>query len=436
MTDPQASRRWGLGRFVFLGYFALALLVLGIGGWAVGTRISGAIIAPGEIVVEGNRQIVQHPTGGVIRAIHARDGAEVAEGDVLISLEGQELRSELGIVEGQWFEILARKARLSAERDGLETLQFDPELVERAGESPAIAALMAAQVQQFEARLKLHDEEVQQLEERQVQISKQIEGLISLQSATESQIDLLSREISGQEELLSQGLTQLTRVLTPQRELAELRGTEGQVGATIAENRGRIAEIEIERVRLESELREAAIDELRDLEYREIELRERRRTLLDQIEKLELRAPVSGVIYGSTADTLRGVIRAAEPVMYVVPRDTPLIVRTRVEPIHIDQVSLDQEASLRFSAFDMRTTPEVSGHVTAISADAFEDENNGVRYYRADIELDDGMREKLGELKLLPGMPVEAYIQTAERRPLTYFVKPLADYFNRAFREG
>ena len=436
MTEQPSTGRWGLGRFVFVGYFALALLVLGLGGWAVGTRISGAIIAPGEIVVEGNRQIVQHPTGGVIRAIHARDGDQVTEGDVLISLEGQELRSELGIVEGQWFEILARKARLSAERDGLETLEFDAELVERAGESPAVAALMGAQVQQFEARQKLHDEEVQQLEERQIQIAKQIDGLISLQSATESQIDLLSREISGQQELLSQGLTQLTRVLTPQRELAELRGTEGQVEATIAENRGRIAEIEIERVRLESELREAAIDELRDLEYREIELRERRRALIDQIDKLELRAPVSGVIYGSTADTLRGVIRAAEPVMYVVPRDTPLIVRTRVEPIHIDQVSLDQEASLRFSAFDMRTTPEVSGHVTAISADAFEDENNGVRYYRADIELDEGMREKLGELKLLPGMPVEAYIQTEERRPLNYFVKPLADYFNRAFREG
>jgi len=436
MTEPQPQGRWGLGRFVSIGYFALALLVLGLGGWAVGTRISGAIIAPGEIVVEGNRQIVQHPTGGVIRAIHARDGDAVAEGDVLISLEGQELRSELGIVEGQWFEILARKARLSAERDGLETLQFDPELVDRAGESPAIATMMAAQVQQFEARRKLHDEEVQQLEERQVQISKQIEGLISLQSATVSQIELLSREISGQEELLSQGLTQLTRVLTPQRELAELRGTEGQVEATIAENRGRIAEIEIERVRLESELREAAIDELRDLEYREIELRERRRTLIDQIEKLELRAPVSGVIYGSTADTLRGVIRAAEPVLYVVPRDTPLIVRARVEPIHIDQVSLDQEATLRFSAFDMRTTPEVSGHVTAVSADAFEDDNSGMRYYRADIELDEGMREKLGELKLLPGMPVEAYIQTAERRPLSYFVKPLADYFNRAFRES
>ncbi len=228
----------------------------------------------------------------------------------------------------------------------------------------------------------------------------------------------------------------MTRVLTPQRELARLRGTEGQVEATIAENRGKIAEIEIERVRLVSELREEAISELRDLEFREIELRERRRSLLDQIDRLELRAPVAGIVYGSTADTLRGVIRPAEPVMYIVPKDIPLIVRTRVEAIHIDQVYIGQHATLRFSAFDMRTTPEVDGHVTALSADVFEDQNTGMRYYRADIQVDPGMQEKLGDKILLPGMPVEAYVTTAERSPLSHFVKPFTDYFNRAFREG
>jgi HlyD family secretion protein len=435
--NANSTNRWHLRRFLVVGYLALFILVGGLGGWAAATRIAGAVIAPGALEVEGNRQVIQHPTGGVIEEINARDGDEVTEGDVIIRLDGQSLFSELGIVEGQWFEILARKSRLSAERDGLTEIEFDPELVSRAADSPEIAKLMSAQSQQFEARRKLQSEERQQLLERQTQISRQIEGLEALQSATQSQIDLLSREISGQEELLRQGLTQVTRVLTPQRELARLQGTDGQVEATIAENRGKIAEIEIERVRLDSELRETAISELRDLEFREIELRERRQDLLDRIEKLDLRAPVSGIVYGSTADTLRGVIRPAEPVMYIVPKDIPLIVRSRIEPIHIDQVYVGQEANLRFSAFDARTTPEVTGHVKSISADTYEDPNLRLRYYKVEIQVDADMREKLGDdLVLLPGMPVEAFIRTADRSPLSFIIRPFATYFNRAFREG
>lgn len=434
--SSEPKNRWHLGRFLFVGYFALFLLVGGIGGWAAAARISGAVIAHGALEVEGNRQVIQHPTGGVIEEINARDGDEVFEGEVIIRLDGQSLVSELGIVEGQWFEILARKSRLSAERDGLTEIVFDPELLSRAGSSPVIAGMMAAQEQQFEARRKLQSEERQQLEEQKTQISRQIDGLEALQAATKSQIELLSTEISGQEELLRQGLTQVTRVLTPQRELARLQGAEGQVVATIAENRGKIAETEVERVRLDSENREKAISELRDLEFREIELRERRYDLLDRIEKLDLRAPVSGIVYGSTADTLRGVIRPAEPVMYIVPKDIPLIVRARIEPIHIDQVYVGQEASLRFSAFDARTTPEVTGHVKSISADTYEDPNTRQRYYKTEIIVDAKMREKLGNLVLLPGMPVEAFIQTEERSPLNFLIKPFATYFNRAFREG
>ena len=432
----NARGNWNIRPFLLLGYAGLFFLVFGLGAWGAATKISGAIIAPGAIEVEGNRQVVQHLSGGVISAIEARDGDSVEEGQILVRLEGSQLSAELGIVEGQWFEILARKSRLSAERDGLEEIVFDPELVERAEIAPDLADLMAAQRQQFESRQKLREEESSQLGERKIQITNQIAGLESLQAANAQQIDLLTQEIASQEELLRQGLTQMTRVLTPQRELARLRGTDGQVEATIAENRGRIAEIEIERVRLVSELREEAIGELRDLEFREIELRERRRSLLDQIDRLELRAPVAGIVYGSTADTLRGVIRPAEPVMYIVPKDIPLIVRTRVEAIHIDQVFIGQHATLRFSAFDMRTTPEVDGHVTALSADVFEDQNTGMRYYRADIQVDPGMQEMLGNKILLPGMPVEAFVTTAERSPLSHFVKPFTDYFNRAFREG
>lgn len=436
-ADPRAERnRWNHRHFLLVGYTALFVLVFGLGAWAAVTQIAGAIVASGAIEVEGNRQVVQHPDGGVIAEIDARDGEEVAAGDVLVRLDGSALITELGIVEGQWFEILARKSRLSSERDGLDTIAFDPELRARGETDPSIAGIIKAQEQQFEARLKLNRDERAQLDEQKTQIAEQNVGLESLRDSTRLQIDLLSREITSQEALLRQGLTEQTKVLTPQRELARLRGTEGQVQASLAENRGKIAEIEVQRLRLASEFRDKAITELRELEFREIELRERRRDLKNRIGKLDLRAPVAGIVYGSTADTVRGVIRAGDPVMYVVPKNTPLIVRAQIEPIHIDQVRVGQEATLRFSAFDSRTTPEVSGKVKAVSADAFEDRQRGVRYYRADIEIDAAMQEKLGNLTILPGMPVEAFIRTEDRSAWTYLTKPLTTYFTRAFRDG
>lgn len=435
-TAPVPPKdRWRIGRLLTMGYLTLFFFVFGLGAWGAVTKIGGAVVGNGALEVQGNRQVVQHPTGGVIKAIHARDGDEVAAGDVLVELQGDELYPQLGIVEGQWFEMLARKGRLIAERDGLETIAFDPELVSRA-EKPEIRKLIAAQQQQFTARRKLQSEEEAQLDEQQRQITNQNTGLEALQAATQGQIDLLSREIDGQQQLLDKGLTEVTRVLTPRRELARLQGTAGQAEASIAENRGKIAEIEIERVRLTSKAREEAIDDLRDLEFREIETREKRQSLIDEIARLDLRAPVSGTVYGSTADTVRGVIRPAEPVMYVVPKDTPLIVKTQVDPSHVDQVHVGQEARLRFSAFDQRTTPELDGHVTAVSADAYEDQRLGRRYYKADIAIDPGQIERLGGVALMPGMPVESFISTGDRSALSYFVKPMEDYFMRAFRDG
>lgn len=435
-ADREPHDRWNLRGLLVLGYATLLALVLGLGVWGTIARISGAVVSHGTVEVEGNRQVVQHLTGGVIEAIHVRDGDEVQAGDVLIELEGDQLRTELGIVEGQWFEILARKGRLSAERDLLEAIRFDPELVARAGTDAKARDLMTAQQQQFDARRKVKKEEEDQLAERGTQIEKQIEGLIFLQSATKSQIELLGREIESQETLLAEGLTQLTRVLTPQREMARLKGSDGQVEAAIAENRGKIAETNIERVRLTSKTQEEAIAELRELEFREIELREKRTNLIDQIAHLQLRAPVAGVIYANTADTVRGVIRPAEPVLYIVPKEVNLIVRAKVDTTHIDQVHVGQEAKMRFSAFDQRSTPEVWGHVTKVSADAIEDPQTRMRYYSVEIDITEQAEEKLAGLIILPGMPVEAYIQTGDRSPLHYLTKPLTDYFTKAFREG
>jgi HlyD family secretion protein len=432
-TPPKD--RWRMRPLLFLGYFTVFTLVFGLGAWAAVTKIAGAVVSTGNLEVEGKKQVIQHPTGGVIKAINARNGDEVTAGQVLVELDGEDLGPELDTVEGQWFEIIARKSRLDAERDLLATITFHPELITRR-DDPKIAELMRAQQQQFDARRKLQADESAQIREQQVQIAKQNEGLEALAVSTKDQVELIQKEIAAQETLMAQGLTQMTRLLTPQRELARLQGTAGQVEASLAENRGKIAELEISLVRLTSKVREEAIAELRELEFREIELREKRRSLKEQIARLDLRAPSSGIVYGSTVDTLRGVIRPAEPVMYVVPKEAPLVVKVRVETIHIDQVHPGQEAALRFSAFDQRTTPEVMGHVLSVSADAYLDEKVGLQYYEAEIALDPGEKERLDHVTLLPGMPVEAFIRTGDRSALSYFVKPMSDYFARAFRES
>jgi HlyD family secretion protein len=433
--SPARASGWGSGRFLALGFAALALLVLALGGWAIFSRIAGAVVASGQIEVVGNRQIVQHPTGGVIGEILVRDGDVVEAGEVLLRLEGDMLRTELEIVEGQLFEILARRDRLAAERDGLAEIVFDPELVTLAATNAEVATLVAGQRLQFETRVASLEEERQQLRERRTQVGNQIEGLEAQRRATDTQVELVSREVAAQEELFAQGLTLQTRLITPQREYARLEGVGGQIAASIAENRARIAEIDIEILRLTTSLREEAIAELRDVEYRVIELRARRTRLKEDIERLDLRAPVAGVVYGSMVDTLRAVVRPADPILYIVPQDIDLIVRARVDSLHIDEVHHGQEAVLRFSTFDARTTPEVFGQVSAVSADIFLDERTGESYYRADVSLPAEARAALGDLILMPGMPVEVFIRTGDRTPLSYLMKPLTSYFNRAFRE-
>ena len=221
-----------------------------------------------------------------------------------------------------------------------------------------------------------------------------------------------------------------------QREQARLLGQVGELQASAAQAEGRITEIEIEKLKLVTTRREQAITELRDLQYRELELAERRQSLRQQLDRLDIRAPVSGVVYGLTVFAERSVIRAADPVLYLVPQDRPLVVAARIDPIHRDEVYVGQPVTLRFATFDARTTPELYGTVMQVSADAFTDEQAGASFYRAEMVLNEGENEKLGDLRIVPGMPVEAFIRTSDRTPLAYLLKPLTDYFNRAFRES
>ena len=439
MQQPSEQNNKQLGAAggpLFIGYLALVILVGVLGVWSVQARIAGAVIASGMIQVENNRQVLQHPQGGVVGALLARDGDRVEAGEVVLRLDDKLLRSELAIIQNQLNELRARKGRLIAERDDADSLVFDPLLVKGAGDADEVTLLMEGQNRLFQARRLSLGQEITQIENQVGQTGDQIDGSLAQLAAAKSQTALLARELEDVQSLFDKGLAQASRVSALRREEARLIGEIGQFQATIAQLKGDIARLEIEKLRLRSSRREEAIAGLRDFSVQEIELVERELATRDTLSKMELRTPVSGVIYGSRVFALQSVISPADPIMFVIPQDQPLIVSARIESIHIDQVHLGQEAALRFIAFDQRTTPEIFGTVSKLSADVFTDETTGQSYYQAELLPKPGELVKLEGQVLLPGMPVETFIKTAERSPLSYLVKPLMDYFNKAFREA
>ncbi|SPF77517.1 HlyD family type I secretion periplasmic adaptor subunit [Pseudoprimorskyibacter insulae] len=436
MSDP-ANKEFPLRGFMTLGLICLGILVGGFGYWAATTEISGAIIAPGQIEVDQNRQVVQHPDGGVVAEILVDEGDVVAEGDALIRLDPTLLNSDLKIVEGQFFELAARRARLWAERDGLDTVTFDQEVLDAAAKDEDVAELVEGQRNLFSARRDSIAQEVDQLTKRSAQIDDQVDGIDAQQVALTRQLELIEQELKDQQSLLQRGLAQASRVLSLQREEARLAGQVGQLTAQKAQAQERITEINIEVIKLETRRREEAISTLRDLQTRERELAEQRSALLERLSRMEIQAPVSGVVYGLQVYAKRSVIRPAEPVLYLIPQDRPLVIASQVEVIHIDKLFVDQDVTLRFSALDQRETPELFGHVVKVSPDAFTDEATRHSYYRTEIVLNEGEIDRLpAGTTLIPGMPVEAFIRTDDRTPLAYLMKPFMDYFTKAFRES
>ncbi|ASP18820.1 type I secretion system membrane fusion protein PrsE [Antarctobacter heliothermus] len=432
-ADTQFSLR---GPMV-AGVLGLAILVGGFGTWAATTNISGAIVASGSIEVDQNRQIVQHPDGGVVSEILVDEGDTVTLGQPLIRLDPTLLLSEMTIIEGQLFEIMSRRARLQAERDGKDEIVFAEEVLQRTLVDAEVAELVEGQRNLFFARRDSIEGEIEQLRKRSDQITDQVIGIDAQQTALTRQSDLIKQELVGKEELQRQGLVRAPEILALQREEARLAGSVGDLKAQKAQAEGKITEIDIQILSLETRRREEAITTLRDLQFQERELAEQRRAIKERLSRMVITAPVGGIIYGLTIFTPRSVIRPADPVLYIVPQDRPLVIAAQVEPIHIDKLFVDQEVSLRFSSLDQRQTPELFGSVVQISADAFEDQNSRVRYYRAEIVLNEGEIDRLPEgAALIPGMPVETFIRTDDRTPLGYLVKPFMDYFAKAFRES
>ncbi len=430
------DKEWSARSPLLIGTLTLLILLGGFGTWAVMSSIAGAIVATGRIEVDRNRQVVQHLDGGIVSEILVDDGDSVTRGDLLLRLDAKELRSQLAITEGQLFEMMARRGRLEAERDSTKEVQFDAELLALTATRPAVRDLIEGQQRLFVARAESIAREIEQLNKRSAQTQDQITGIKAQQESMALQLELIAEELKNQNILLERGLAQAGTVLNLRRTEADLSGRLGELIATEAQALGRITETEIEILKLGSTRREEAITQLRDLRYQELELGENRRTLIERLARLDITAPVSGIVYDMQVHTPRSVIRAADPVLYLVPQDRPLVIAAQVSPTDIEQIYVGQDVTLKFSSLDQRNTPDLFGKVTLVSADAFEDQNTGASYYRAEVELNPDEAQRLPEgTVLIPGMPVESYIRTQDRSPLSYLVKPLADYFVKAFRE-
>ena len=433
-SEAWPSSHASIRRHVVAGVAIVAFLAIGLGGWASTAEISGALIAQGSIVVDSNVKKVQHPSGGVVGEVRARDGDRVKAGDILIRLDETVTRANLAIVTKGLTELYARKARLAAERDGADTVAVPKELAASVND-PDVKESLTGERRLFELRRKARLGQKDQLQQRVKQLHEQITGLTAQQDAKSKEMALIEKELEGVRDLWSKNLVQINRLTSLEREQARLQGERGQLIAAAAEAKGKIAEIELQIIQVDQEFASDVAKELRETDGKIGEFVERKVTAEDQLKRTDIRAPQDGVVFQSTANTVGGVITAGDPFMYIVPETDTLLVEVKVDPKDIDQVKFGQPVVLRFSAFNQRTTPELNGTVVRIAADTTNDQRTGQSYYLVRISMTAEEIDRLGAVKLTPGMPVEAFIQTGQRTMLSYLVKPLHDQIMRSFRE-
>ena len=467
-----------------LGLSVCAFVVLGFGGWSVLASVSGAVVAIGKVSVEGQVRIVQHVDGGVISGILVRDGDAVQAGDVLLRLDAVGIRAELSIIQSRLSEALARRARLEAERDNKSVPERPGKLVLAARaphprnepeaasdntnvvgavsakgdfqlsptarlQSPAVGAALLpdrpsgrhdhgtfeAEVRLFHARRATRQAQVERLHKSIEQAREQIIGLEGQGKARRRQRQLITRELTGARELHEKGLAPLTRILALERQLSEIDGAVAAVSAEIAAIGQKIGQFEVEILTLGKDWQEKVLVDLRAVNLEVRELLERQTTLSDKLRRVELRAPVSGTVNNLSAHTVGGVVRAAEPVLEIVPSGQLLAVEALVRPAEIDRLYRGQHATVRFSAFDAGTTPVLEGAVVHVSADLIEDRENRTSGYLVRVSIAESELARLQEKQLIPGMPVELFLKTGDRSPISYLLKPLTDQFARSLNE-
>lgn len=432
-TNFSAAQRT-LQRHMMWGGGLVLALMFGIIVWLFSAQLSGAVVASGKMVVESNVKDVQHADGGIVGEIHVHNGDRVKAGDLLIRLDDTMARASLGIVNSQLDALSARRMRLIAERD-LRDDFVQPEIFKNRHQDANLSDLIAAEQRLFAARRDSLKGQKQQLAQKLAQLSETVTGLSAQKTANEEERRHIVDELGGLETLFAKQLVPITRVAALRRERARLDGTHGELSAQIAATHMQISETQMQILQIDRERQTEVLSQLTEIDQQLAELLQRQIALNDQLRRIDIRAPYDGTVYQMAVHTVGGVIAGGDRIMGIVPDRDELVIEARVHPRDIEQVMPGQSAMLRFTAFNQRTTPELSGKVARISADLDRDELTGESYYVVRVRIGAGELAKLGGQELVPGMPVETFLATGERSALSYLFKPLSDQFARAFRE-
>jgi len=419
---------------LLLGLGIVLVLVVGLGGWASTVLISGALIAPGQIVVESNVKKVQHPTGGVVGEVRARDGDLVKAGDIVVRLDDTVTKANLAIVTKNLDAAQARAARLQAEQRGVDRIEFPQSLLDRAGD-PDVKLLLSAETKLFDVRVNGRAGQKAQLRERITQLNEEIAGLSAQEKAKDQEIALVQNELTGVRELYDKRLVQISRLTQLERDSARLNGERAQYIASRAQAKGKITETELQIIQVDKDVVSEVSKDLRETNDKIGELIERKVAAEDQLRRIDIRAPQDGMVLQSNVHTVGGVVTAGDALMLIVPQADDLQVEAKVNPVDIDKLQIGQKTLLRLSAFNQRTTPELNGLVSRVSPDVTTDQRTGQSYYTIRVTMPAEEIARLGDVKMIPGMPVEAFVQTGDRTMLSYLMKPLHDQLMRAFRE-
>lgn len=434
-TLPASRSREAVRRHARAGFAVVVLMFGGVIAWAASADLTGAVVASGFVTVETNVKKVQHPTGGVVGELLVRDGQEVEAGQLLVRLDETLTRANLQILRNQIRQLAGRRARLEAERGDLAAVSFPSDLVEAAKTDEEAARVIAGERSVFETRRSSREGQKGQLRERISQLSREIEGISAQLAAKEKEIELIRKELTGVEELYRKNLIPITRLTVLQREETRLLGERGAMIAQIAASHGKISETELQILNLDQEMRTEVARDLREAEGRIAETAERLVAAEDQLRRVDIRAPVAGTVNQLAVHTVGGVVQAGEPLMTIVPRDEPLTVEARVSPLDIEPVKKGSAATVRLTALNHRTTPELEGVVDSVSGDLIRDQATQSAYYAVRITLPPEEIAKLGDVRLIPGMPAESFIRTEPRTALGYLLKPVKDNFARALKE-
>ena len=416
----------------------LRVLIFGVGivgAWATLMPLSGAVVVPGTLVVESDVKKIQHPSGGVVANIPVRDGMRVRAGDLLLHLDETQLRANAQVLSQQLDQTRARLARLIAERDGLDQPQMPHEMANRSGDND-VGRIWVSEVSLFNSRAAMRRNSKELLQSHVGQLGEQISGLDAQVKSKAAQHELISGELEGVDGLYQKGLVPLTRKTSLQREAARLDGERGQVTAAIAEAKSKISEAELQSVKIDQDFRTEVMKDLREAQDKEAELVEKSTAAQDLLRRVDLRAPTDGVVHQLSVHTIGGVVTPGEVVMEIVPESDELQIEAKLPPQEVDHVHKGQRAYIRFSAFNQRTTPQLEGVVSYVSADLNHDRQknpNAATYYTVRVTLPPSERRRLGGLELVSGMPVEVFLQTGSRTMMSYLLKPISDQLLRTF---